>query len=209
MSRLMSKWNTAQYRIKIWFIRIFAFSLISAILIDTIPSFITAVDPIQKPLNRWLGCLGLSQGDWPLFAPNPVLNNGTLVAEVTDHQDQLFRWTSPEWSQKKVIEKFLRFREMNYFQRLPRYSIACEDFTDYLFRAIPDKEPVAPMLSFELEEQSVKEVQLRKPLKQITLYHADVEMLLTAEEPLPSFEETTWSYPLHFLVRRERKANDP
>lgn len=209
MSSLPSKWNGNQHSIRIWSIRIFAVSLISAILIDTIPSFVTVVDPIQKPLNHALSFCGLAQGDWPLFAPNPVLNNGTVVAEVIDNHDQFFRWSSPEWSKKEVTEKFLRFREMNYFQRLPRYTIACEDFTDYLFRAIPDKEPIAPTLPFELDERSVDIIQLRRPIKQITLYHADAEMVLTEEEPLPRFEETTWSYPLRFLVRRERKEDEP
>lgn len=209
MSSLPSKWIYAQHSAKMWSIRLFAVSVISAIFIDTIPSFVTFVDPIQKPLNHALCFFGLAQGDWPLFAPNPVLNNGTVVAEVVDNHDQFFRWSSPEWSQKHVTEKFLRFREMNYFQRLLSYSIAREDFTDYLFRAIPDKEPIAPMLPFGLEEQSVEKVQLQKPLKQITLYHADAEMVLTEEDPLPRLEETIWSYPLHFLVRRERKANDP
>ena len=63
-----------------WFVAIVGV----CIAMDTIPRERFPVPGFQDWLHRQLDRLGLSQGSWPLFAPNPVLNNGLVVAEVTD-----------------------------------------------------------------------------------------------------------------------------
>ena len=191
--------------VKLWFIRLFVLVMFLSIFLETIPSFITAFDPVKKPLNRVLQHLGLAQGDWPLFAPNPVLNNGTVEADILDDNEQHFRWRSPDWSTQSVSEKFLMFRQMNYFQRLPRNHLACEDFADYLLQAIPSKESVTPALQFDpMLTDNSQSVTL--PLRQVNLYHARLYMELRDDEMLPSYEDTIWSCQINFLVQRNAKA---
>ena len=61
-------------------VRIAAFLFCASVAIDTIPESYSAFSGIKAWIHPPLVALGISQGDWPLFAPNPVLNNGVIVA---------------------------------------------------------------------------------------------------------------------------------
>lgn len=205
MTSWYSKCATAQRAVKPWIVRFFVLAMIVSILLETIPSFLTVFNPVKKPVNRILQHLGLAQGDWPLFAPNPVLNNGTVEADILDDKQQHFRWRSPDWSTQSVSEKFFMFRQMNYFQRLPRNHLACQDFADYLLQAIPSKETVTPALQFApIPTDDSQSVTL--PLRQVNLYHARLQMELLDDEVLPSYADTIWSCQINFLVQRNAKA---
>jgi hypothetical protein len=182
-----------------WGIRFFLVSLITCILIDTSPSHFTQLNFFRKPLNVGLNALGLGQGDWPLFAPNPVINNNTLIAEIEDCNHNRFQWSSPDWSQQSVWFKFHQFRQMNYFQRVGRYPLAYENLAIYLARAVPIKQPVKPLLDFSKPLDELNAPTLTKPLLQLTLNQAQFEMVLPEDTEHPNTEDIFWSYKLQLL----------
>lgn len=184
---------------KTWCIRIFLGAFILAIGIDTVPSHYTAIEPIRKPLNFAINTLGLGQGDWPLFAPNPIINNNTIVAEIEDQKQQRFQWSSPDWSQKSVWFKFHQFRQMNYFQRLPRYPLAYENFANYLAQAVPNQQAVKPALDLVANPTEPDNPSMTKPLRQLTLSQAQFEIVLPEGEELPKTDDIYWSYQQRLL----------
>jgi hypothetical protein len=189
-------------QLRLWCIRIFLACLMFAILIDTSPSFLAPLVPIRKPVNTILNSMGLGQGDWPLFAPNPVINNGTIVAEIEDKNQHRFQWNSPDWSTKSVWYKFHQFRHMNFYQRLPRYPLACENFADYLDLAIPAHQTVTPITDLTLTSENLPPPDFIKPVHQLKLYYAQFQ-LVPLDGPIPPLvEDEVWSYQMRLLLQR-------
>ena len=62
----------------------FVFVFTVAVAIDAFPESWGIKIPIRSDVNRALGWLGLQQGDWPLFAPNPLIREGIVVGEILD-----------------------------------------------------------------------------------------------------------------------------
>lgn len=176
--------------------------MIAAIFIDTLPSFLAAYIPIRKPINTTLNTIGLGQGDWPLFAPNPIINNGTLIAEVQDNENRRFQWSSPDWSKQTVWYKFHQFRQMNFYQRLPRYPLACENLANYLCKAIPSQQSITPMPDFTQIEESSPPSKFIPPVRELSLYHAQFEFVPPDDSTLPPAEDVFWSYQMKLLIHK-------
>jgi len=184
-------------------IRLFSLFFCAAVAIDTIPRAYSIADLPKSWIHPLLVRLGLSQGDWPLFAPNPVLNNGVLVAELTDSQGNPATWTSTDWQQASAWKKFLRFRHMNYQQRLPNTHLAAIDFADYLLGAIPETESATGVVRWSQDNELLEPAPLTPPMRDIKLYKYRNTMLIEQGEPLPTLEQTYWSTQINFIVRRE------
>jgi len=173
------------------------------IAIDTMPSNLTFVQPIKNHVFPILGALGLAQGDWPLFAPNPVLKNGNIIAEVSDVKHQQGTWSSPDWARASPWEKFYRFRHMNYYQRVGSNHYAASDLADYLSRAIPSKEHAIPAMRWSESNELIPGEELVSPILDLKLYQYQQRMVLSKEKPMPKQSETIWSNQNRFLLRRE------
>lgn len=173
------------------------------IAIDTTPANIEFLNPIKKSLFPVLGSIGLSQGDWPLFAPNPILKNGTIVAEVTDGDRQQGTWSSPDWARATAWDKFYRFRHMNYYQRVGQNHYACSDLAAYLHRTIPAKEHAVPAMRWSEANELIPGIDLVPPMLDIKLYQYQQRMVLSGKNPMPKQSETVWSNQNRFLLRRE------
>ena len=189
-----------------WFVAIVGV----CIAMDTIPRERFPASEMQDWLHRQLDRLGLSQGSGPLFAPNPALNNGILVAEVTDRKGDSATWSSIDWAQADPWVKFVRFRHMNYLQRLPRNAIAAGDFAEYLLRAIPEREKVIASVRWSEDNEMLPPVELDAPLREVRLYHYRDSMVLGegvagVDAPLPPQCQTVWSTQIGFLARRPRE----
>jgi hypothetical protein len=188
---------------KVVAIRIFVAVCAVAIAIETLPSSWLAIRPAKNWLNMKLGYLGLSQGDWPLFAPNPVLKNGMISAEVSDSKHQQAMWNSPDWARSSSWQKFYRFRHMNYFQRVGKNRLALSDLADYLHLAIPGREPARPSVRWSESNEILPPAQLVPPILFVKLYQHRQSMVLIDKAPLPKQSDTTWSNQSSFLLRRE------
>ena len=173
------------------------------VAIDVIPESYSLASRPKAWVHSVLVPLGLSQGDWPLFAPNPVLNNGVLVAELTDHSGNPATWTSVDWQEASVWTKFYRFRHMNYQQRLPNTYTAASDFADYLLRAIPAEESAVGSIRWSPDNQMLEPAAIEPPMREIKLYKYRNTMVLEVGQPLPKIDQTQWSTQINFLVRRE------
>jgi hypothetical protein len=184
-------------------IRLLAILFCVFVAIDVIPESYSLASRPKAWVHSILVPLGLSQGDWPLFAPNPVLNNGVLVAELTDHSGNSAVWTSIDWQEASVWTKFYRFRHMNYQQRLPNTYTAASDFADYLLRAIPAEESAVGSIRWSPDNQMLEPAAIEPPMREIKLYKYRNTMVLEEGQPLPKIDQTQWSTQINFLVRRE------
>ncbi|MFM2094605.1 MAG: hypothetical protein RIS70_1729 [Planctomycetota bacterium] len=90
----------------------------------------------QSRLNAALSRIGIWQGDWRMFAPDPAMSISRVSAEFAVDDRQVITWESPAWRQMSIAQRFRHFREINFFDRLlyPRHVVAIGDFGDYLFR---------------------------------------------------------------------------
>ncbi|MFN7731334.1 MAG: hypothetical protein ACK5OB_05500 [Pirellula sp.] len=183
--------------------RTFALLAMIAMAIDTTPGSTKLLNGIQGPVNDALNTLGLAQGDWPLFAPNPSVRNHRLLAELRDANDHPATWSSPEWTRASIWEKFYRSRDMNFYQRLGRNVHASSDFADYLHRAIPVRESATPSIRFDDQYEVLPMVDLAPPIQSIRLYEYQRRLLLTPGEPLPDVANTNWTN--HSVLLSQRK----
>jgi hypothetical protein len=137
-----------------------------------------AKDRLSVGLSR----CGLWQGEWAMFAPNPVLNNAWVVAELEHSDGTKSEWSSPNWSEIGAVGKFRNFRQMNYFSRihLDRNRKALPDLIDWIVRAQKSAQPI----------QHVK------------LFRNEVQLILSDDEELPLREDATWIFSSQFLTEK-------
>ena len=127
--------------------------------------------------NELANTLGIWQGQWQMFAPNPSVNHYWLSAEiVVPDEAEPINWTSPYWPSINAAEKFLNFRSLNYYNRVCTrgYRHAAEDLADYLVRQ-------------EAKKRNVASDQVK-----IKLYANGLSMADPPEGEMPEAEEITW-----------------
>ena len=120
--------------------KLFVACIMAMILIDAWPTAISLV--VKRPVAAVLDLIGLRQGSWTMFTPNPVINNRWITAEVRTKDGQMLTWDSPLWVRASVWDKFVQFRHVNYYNRIFQSwcSQAAYDFMDYRMRQC-DEEP--------------------------------------------------------------------
>ncbi len=186
--------STKPQALRRFFIRCFLLLALIVIAIDTAPGW-KFVKPLQQYLRPTLSYAGLWQGDWPLFAPNPTINNCWLSAEfyfqgvpklASNGKPQ--SWNSPVWSSTNSWKKFYRFRHINYFNRVVyRGNNVVNDLADYVARMElgPDCHFAETITVDGVHAQEAETVELRLSLNRLQLVMPD-------DGSLPSPEETTW-----------------
>jgi hypothetical protein len=104
------------------------------ILLDILPPTWPWLSRPKHWLSQVLNRVGLWQGQWTMFAPDPVLENALLSVEFKINDQKSEEWNSPDWKHVGILEKFYRFRHVNFFNRihLDRNRAALNDFSDYL-----------------------------------------------------------------------------
>lgn len=132
------------------------------------------VDPIWQRLGLW-------QGQWSMFTPHPVLNNGWTEVEWVDTDQNRHVWSSPDWKAASGWEKFYRFRHVNYFNRLDGRPAADEGLLDYI----------------------VREESKGQPVTRAQLFQYRRILLRDWEAPLPTMAESTWGGGYKFLFQKE------
>jgi hypothetical protein len=93
---------------------------------------------LKDALNTPLVITGLWQGPWRLFGPEVDKVNLEYKAEVVFADQAVATWTSPAWSERSALAKFIGARDMNYFGYLlkagePAWDALCI----YLARTVP------------------------------------------------------------------------
>lgn len=102
--------------------------------LDAVPWGVMPSDRPKEMLGEFTNRAGIWQGQWMMFAPNPSVNNYWLTADVYNSDGTPQMWSSPYWANAGTVEKFRRFRFLNYYNRLqlPQHQHAAEDFTQFL-----------------------------------------------------------------------------
>ncbi len=188
-------------------IRCFVALALIVISIDTAPGW-SFIKPLQEYLRPALNLTGLWQGDWPLFAPNPVINNTWISAEfypVGDPSPMLasdgrpLSWNSPIWLEFNSWNKFYRFRHINYFNRAAyRGDAAIEDLADYVVRTELGPE-FHSLDAMPIEKDGAEDA---SPIE-LRLFMNRMQIVLPDDGSLPSPEETTWMSVSSNLVMRK------
>lgn len=161
-------------------VRLFTISIILVMLLDTLPHNWLWLTPAQNRLTSLLNRVGLWQGEWPLFAPDPIVNNGGLSADLYLADGTQLLWNSRSWARASTWQKFVGFRHVNYYNRvaLPRYTPAADDFVDYLVRQTDD------------------------PVAQIKLYQNKMTFVPLEGGSLPARDELPWNFSSQLVARR-------
>jgi hypothetical protein len=185
------------------FIQAFVLVFAIAVAVDVTPNSWVPHSVIRAKVRGGLGYLGLAQGEWSLFAPNPGMRTGFIVGEVRDGSGNIAAWTSPDWSQQSIAAKFLKFRHLNYYQRVVLVHQASNDLADYLQRSIPTRERVEPGIRLTEDLTIVPSDPIVPPIKQVILHYHHPLINLAYEEPIPKPTELVITETDRFLVKRD------
>ena len=124
--------------------------LLFLMVADAMPSFGSFHQRIKEWIDPVLDITGLWQGDWTLFAPEVVKRNARMSAEILCTNGVTLLWNSPMLHELSIPERFLAFRDGEFFDtiRNDSESGAWESMADYLARtevalALPDESPVS------------------------------------------------------------------
>ncbi|MCA9133815.1 MAG: hypothetical protein KDA45_11700 [Planctomycetales bacterium] len=170
-------------------VRCFALLILLVIAIDTSPDVHAWLRQAKVKMAPVVRRPGLWQGQWPLFAPNPVLNNAWISAEITSPDGELTFWNSPYWGDTGSWEKFYRFRYLNYYNRLPSQNpLAIEEFADFLARTLIS--PTAHPVDFALDADATTAPSA--PTWKMSLFRSKLNFTLPEDGSLPSRDEILW-----------------
>ena len=113
-----------------------AFLLVMAI--DSAPWVGTWHGELKQKLDPYLDATGLWQGGWALFAPTPDMNNASVSAELNFADGEQVIYRSPEWRKLSAWERFVRFREAEFIDKIRSDANYCvlPSYSEYLHRTI-------------------------------------------------------------------------
>ncbi|MCP4777271.1 MAG: hypothetical protein GY880_23875 [Planctomycetaceae bacterium] len=100
------------------FINFFLISWLLVLAIDSAPITGQWHQQLKDRLDPYLDVTGLWIGGWQLFAPEPDKVNSYISAEVrfADKKSAFIR--SPQWRLMSAPERFISFREAEYFDKI-------------------------------------------------------------------------------------------
>lgn len=202
MTKLNSNSEKDANRFELWkrkFVKLFIVLFAIVLVVDTGPAQFSPIPLARQWLSPVLNRLGLWQGEWPLFAPEPKLNNAWLSADIHGPDSEFRSWNSTFWFEESSWAKFYRFRHMNYEVQMPFSSPeAIEDFADCVARQVIG-EGVAPIPDSELAAQDPGSMWT------LELSRNSMNLTLPGDGSLPSRDETAWVLNSRTLVTRYYK----
>ena len=109
---------------------------IAVIALDACPAFFRTLDRAKSAIDPLVDVTGLWQGSWQLFAPDVDKVNSRVSAEILFSDGTTVRWNSPDWTKLAPLDRFMRFREAEFYDNIRRDSNsgAWPSFADYLAR---------------------------------------------------------------------------
>jgi hypothetical protein len=129
-----------------WLQNLFIAVVVLLMLGDGIPVLSSAQGRLKTALKPVLDATALWQGSWRLFAPDVDRVNVAVSAEVYFADGTSVTWRSPDWSTLSFRERFTRYREGRYADkvRLDANRGAWPGLADYAARTNPHpKDPAA------------------------------------------------------------------
>ncbi len=215
-------------------VKAFFLVLVAVIAIDTVPfgrvagqgpfAFVYDLKVRMRPALR---AIGLWQGEWQLFAPNPVLSNswwtieakGEWAAELEEADGQRasalqlpngYSWSSPYWGGMSAMEKTYKRRHVSYFRRMSDFPrMVVRDYVDYWVRErFGDRlTPMKEQPSDFFNGGPIEEKKFDEPAElELIVFRNEMKLAFPDDGSLPNREETTWmSVTEKYLHRRYGK----
>jgi len=114
---------------------VFIAAIALIVVIDILPQSPSAVRLAVIPVATRLG---IYQGPWTLFAPDPDRTNTQLKAEITYRDGERREWNGPDWRAVSPWEKWIGHRRREWFDHIPMQtgSMAWEPWCRYLARTL-------------------------------------------------------------------------
>lgn len=169
----------------------------TVVLIDIAPRNWAWMRPVKQAVCPHLNYCGFWQGQWTLFAPNPILNNAWLSAEIyRPDGSQQEVWNSTYWANSSGWERFVGFRRMNYRNQISAaHPDAANDFADYLARQLIS--PTAQAVPYSEAPAA------QQPTWRLVLTRNQMNFVLPDDGTLPTREQTLWISSSKNLAVRE------
>ena len=119
-------------------INTFLVLIITVVLIDGMPSSTLLHRKAKALIDPVLDVTGIWQGSWQLFAPNVDKENSRVEALLVFEDGTKRKWTSPDWTQMGLWDRFRHFRHMEYYDsiRMDGNRGAWDALARYLVRNI-------------------------------------------------------------------------
>ncbi len=137
----------------------FIITILFLIIIDSLPETSLVHLHLKQTIDPVLDKVGIWQGTWQLFAPNVDKINQRFVAEITFSDQSKGVWYSPNWSQLSIKDRFLKFRQMEYYDSIyyTKNKKAWEALAKHLSRTLvaahnPNIKPVKIILIREWQD---------------------------------------------------------
>ena len=166
----------------LWVGRILFPILAILFIVDVLPWTWTAVKPVKKVVNSLTSPAGIWQNEWALFAPNPVVANSWITADVQLPDGSLEQWQNTYWADASAWERFANFRMLNYTNRvqIPSNYAAADDLAESIARQY------ATDLGLDIKE-GLKDTGIT-----VTVYSNGASLVMPEDGSLPTEEEQTW-----------------
>lgn len=172
-------------------VRLFFCLILIALVAEASPDELPGAGYAKRWLGPWLNRMGLWQGQWTLFAPNPKINNAWISAEVyaPDGTQSAF-WNSTYWAETSTWERFAGFRHINYNNRIQTQGKrAADDLADFLARSL-----ITPTAVATTDRQDAR---------RLVLSRTELNVVLPGDGTLPNRDETMWISTSQNLTVRE------
>jgi hypothetical protein len=185
-------------------VRWFMLVITAFIAVDAGPGAFPVVARAKQVVSPILTRIGLWQGEWTLFAPNPAINNAWVSAEIRDPNGELETWNSTYWAGTSGWERFRGFRYINYSNRLPTQDQAvADDYADYLARQLIS--PTAQPLNLSPDASSNASPPTQTPAEawKLSLFRSQLNLSLPEDGSLPPRDEVLWISTSKNLAIRE------
>ena len=118
---------------------LFIAALVFFLLLDGLPCGHDYHRRVKDYFSPFLRQVGLIQGSWKLFAPNPDHLNTWVEAKVTFSDESTWSWSTPNWPERSHFEKFIQGRHPKFWDafRLDDRKAVHRYVADYAVRIAP------------------------------------------------------------------------
>ena len=111
-------------RLRLYAVNAIIAALLVVLALDQLPQAPLAIHLANQRIAARLGVL---QGPWHLFSPNPDRTNLRLRAEITYRDGERREWTAPTWRDYSVAAMWLNHRRHEWVDHMVTQEAAPRD----------------------------------------------------------------------------------
>ena len=154
-------------------------ALLVLIALDAMPF---SPELLREKVSPLLNAIGLKQGPWNMFGPNPDSVNERLSAEVQYADGTIAHWTSPDWRSEASLGRFSQSRRLEFLDNLTRFTprpVTVDDYLDLAERGDDTYLITGPLVWDGLAEYATRNHSGERPpapLRQVRLFQEVAEI---------------------------------